>query len=390
MDEALQAVIDELLALDPASLDEASLHELVVDLERQSSRLAAVRAKVVARWDAVQSWADDGSKSPRARLGRECRLSPRVAGAEVRRARKLRHMPHTASALAAGDVSVDHVTMLASCNSGRLRGLFARDEELLVGEARRLCFTDFVQVLALWRQNADDAADADDADRAAHQHHDRFFDAARTFQGTVDLRGLLDPINGEIVLNELHRLEQRLFEADWAEARERLGAKATAADLCRTPSQRRADALVEMAQRSAAMAPGARAARPLITILWGANSFRDALCETDHGVTLNPHQVIPLLSDADIERIVFGADSRVLDVGVRERFFTGALRRAIEVRDRHCAHPSDCHVPAPDCHVDHSTDYATGGLTTQDNGQLLCAVHNRTKRRRGPPIRNGP
>ncbi|MEO7556701.1 MAG: hypothetical protein ABIV94_08890, partial [Acidimicrobiales bacterium] len=291
-----------------------------------------------------QSWADDGSKSPSARLGRECRLSPRVAGAEVRRARKLRHMPHTSAALAAGDLSVDHITALAACNRGRLLGLFARDEELLVGEARRLCFTDFVQVLALWRQNADDAADAD---RAAHQHEDRFFEAARTFQGTVDLRGLLDPITGEIVLNELHRLEQRLFEADWAEARARLGTKAIAADLIRTPSQRRADALVEMAQRSAAMAPGARAARPLITILWGAASFRDALCETDRGVTLNPHQVLPLLTDADIERIVFAADSRILDVGTRERFFTGALRRAIEVRDRHCAHPSDCHVPAP-------------------------------------------
>ncbi|MEO7555476.1 MAG: DUF222 domain-containing protein [Acidimicrobiales bacterium] len=385
MDGALQKAIDELLALDLASLDEVSLHQLVVGLQRQSSRLAAVRAEVVARWDAAQSWADDGSKSPRARLGRECRLSPRAAGAEVRRARKLRHMPHTSAALAAGDLSVDHITALAACNRGRLLGLFARDEELLVSEALRLCFTDFVQVLALWRQNADDAAD-----RAAHQHEDRFFEAARTFQGTVDLRGLLDPINGEIVLNELERLEQRLFEADWAEARARLGTKAIAADLIRTPSQRRADALVEMAQRSAARPENARSARPLITILWGASSFRDALCETDRGVTLNPHQVVPLLTDADIERIVFGADSRVLDVGARERFFTGALRRAIEVRDRHCAHPSDCHVPAPDCHIDHITDYAAGGLTTQTNGQLLCPVHNRSKHRRGPPTRNGP
>jgi hypothetical protein len=117
----------------------------------------------------------------------------------------------------------------------------------------------------------------------------------------------------------------------------------------------------------------------------GADSFRAALCETDHGVELDPRHVLPLLVDADIERIVFGAASRVLDVGKRERFFSGALRRAIEARDRHCQDDSGCDVAAPDCQVDHLKPYAQGGETTQDNGKLKCAVHNRTRHRRGPP-----
>lgn len=47
---------------------------------------------------------------------------------------------------------------------------------------------------------------------------------------------------------ELGRLEQQEFAADWAEARSRLGEAATAADLQRTPAQRRHDALVRMAR----------------------------------------------------------------------------------------------------------------------------------------------
>jgi 5-methylcytosine-specific restriction endonuclease McrA len=95
-----------------------------------------------------------------------------------------------------------------------------------------------------------------------------------------------------------------------------------------------------------------------------------------------PGQLIPYLADADIERIVFDGPSRVIDVGVRQRFFTGALRRAIEVRDRHCRHPSGCDVPAQQCEIDHVIPYSRGGITTQGNGRCWCKVHNRQRSNR--------
>jgi Rieske Fe-S protein len=79
---------------------------------------------------------------------------------------------------------------------------------------------------------------------------------------------------------------------------------------------------------------------------------------------------------------VFDTPARVIELGERERFFTGGLRRAIEVRDRHCSHPG-CYVPANHCEVDHIVEWAKGGETTQSNGRLLCPVHNR---RRNTPI----
>jgi hypothetical protein len=70
--------------------------------------------------------------------------------------------------------------------------------------------------------------------------------------GQVRVDGWLTPLGGAEWLAELERLEQQMFEADWEEARGRLGEKATESDLRRTPSQRRHDAMVEMARRSAA------------------------------------------------------------------------------------------------------------------------------------------
>ena len=56
----------------------------------------------------------------------------------------------------------------------------------------------------------------------------------------------LDAIGGTEFLAELHRIEKEMFEADWAEARARVGDRATAADLRRTAVQRRADAMVAL------------------------------------------------------------------------------------------------------------------------------------------------
>ncbi len=109
-------------------------------------------------------------------------------------------------------------------------------------------------------------------------------------------------------------------------------------------------------------------------------------CELANGTVLSPADVVPLLAGADIERIVFDGPSRVIDVS-HKRAFTGALRRAIEVRDRHCRHPAGCDVAAEHCDVDHLVPWSAGGITAQWNGELKCPVHNRKKggAERSPP-----
>ena len=83
-----------------------------------------------------------------------------------------------------------------------------------------------------------------------------------------------------------------------------------------------------------------------------------------------------------MERVVFDGPDRVTNVGVRRRMFTGATRRAVEVRDRECFHEF-CDVPADDCEIDHVEPWAAGGLTVDDNGRPACGFHNRLRHR--PP-----
>jgi hypothetical protein len=190
----------------------------------------------------------------------------------------------------------------------------------------------------------------------------------------------LDPLNGAIVSGELNRLEHDLFEADCAEAKERLGHPARIDELARTSAQRRADALVEMATRSrTAPAEGIRPA-PLFSVLVGYETLHGRICELENGTVLHPCALEPWMDSAYFERALFSLGTRI-DVSVRSRFFTGGTRRAIEIRDRICTHPH-CYEPAETCQVDHIETYAAGGLTTQDNGRLLCGFHNRLRNQR--------
>lgn len=54
----LAAVIDSLLDVDPNSLPDAELHDLVATIQRQRHRLAAVAATLVSSWDQRMIWAD--------------------------------------------------------------------------------------------------------------------------------------------------------------------------------------------------------------------------------------------------------------------------------------------------------------------------------------------
>jgi hypothetical protein len=194
------------------------------------------------------------------------------------------------------------------------------------------------------------------------------------------MSGWLTPAGGEAAAGELGRLERLLFDADWAEARLRLGRDPVVTELGRTSSQRRADALVEMARRSA----GSNGrTRPLFTVVMGPDALRD-LCELEASRQVIPPSALrEWLDDALIECVLFAEGERQVRVS-RKRRFTGALRRLLEVRDRECFHPT-CEETAPHCEGDHIEPWGAGGLTSPENGRMACPTHNRNRHRRGPP-----
>jgi hypothetical protein len=192
----------------------------------------------------------------------------------------------------------------------------------------------------------------------------------------------LDPISGTIVATELERLERELFEADWAAARSALGRDPTVLDLARTSGQRRADALVEMATRSrSAPADGHRPA-PLFSVLVGYETLHGPICSSQ-AARCSPRGRLFRGWTRPTSSGPCSAGRRV-EVSATARLFTGATRRAIELRDRGCIHPY-CDTPAAACQGDHIVPYNADGPTTQENGRLLCSFHNRLRNQRPPP-----
>jgi hypothetical protein len=206
----------------------------------------------------------------------------------------------------------------------------------------------------------------------------RTVNAGRTEAGAVRVAATLAPVAGTAVLTELARIERELFRTDWAAAKAIHGDKTRFEHLGRTGDQRRADALVEMAQRSASAGPGAATRRPLVSVLVGFDAVRSRLAELEDGTSVTTDQALRTMTVADLERAVWGPDDRVA-VSRRTRLFTGAERRAVEIRDRHCTQPG-CDLPPDRCDVDHVQRYEHGGETDQTNGRLRCPTHHQGRR----------
>src|SRR3954447_21639494 len=371
----LMTAVDALCADDPAHLSDLAT---ITALCRQLARMEAVTTRASAAFDAGRDWEADRARSAASWIATKTHVPKAQARRRVYLGRELRLMDVVEKAWLDGDISEAQVNQLARARTPKRAETFARDEELLVSHARTLRYGHFCRALAYWCYRADpDGSEAE----AEEVYNSRRFHLSDGLSGTKITEGVFEPIGGAILEDELKRIEQELFDQDWAEARERVGPGVGAAALWRAPAQRRADAVVEMARRSGAKPEGARMPEPLFNVFVDYETFAGRICELANGVAVTPGSLLQYLDEAWIERVVFGSPSRVIDVSQRRRLVAGAPRRAVQVRDRECFHPF-CDIAATDCQIDHIEPYSAGGLTTQDNGRAACGFHNRDRHRR--------
>jgi hypothetical protein len=375
----LKEIEDRCAAVAEQDLTELTEDEVLDAVERAQrirSMADALCLRTAGALDVSKAWTGDGARSATAWIAWRCRVPRSRASAAVAGARSLRSMPSTEAALLAGDITADHARLLAKAQATAPEAFAADGEERLLEAARTLTFRHFETAVRYWRHlNAPDDSETE----ARRRWLDRRLHCSTSFEGMHVIDALLDPVGGAIVARELERLDRELFEDDLAEARERLGRDdVSLVDLHRTPAQRRADALVRMAERSAAKPAGAVEPRVLLHVLAG-NKTVERMCELSTGEVLTPGEVLPLLDKADAERAIFDGTGKVIDLGPRRRLFTGATRTAVQLRDRQCVSPT-CEVPFERCEVDHIDPFTNGGLTVQDNGRCLCKYHHRRAR----------
>ncbi|MGW5189283.1 DUF222 domain-containing protein [Kribbella sp. NPDC004138] len=123
--------------------------------------------------------------------------------------------------------------------------------------------------------------------------------------------------------------------------------------------------------------PAGHGAKANITVTIDLEDLRsataDAIGRTVYSGGLSAATIRRLACDANIIPLVLGSNSEPLDVGRRVRLVTGAMRRALDARDRGCV---VCGAPPIMCDAHHLVSWIDGGDTKVDNLALLCRRHH--------------
>ena len=356
--------------VDVAALDQPALQKLLGSLRRVRGFGDSFEATVLRR---LRELAERGeSFGPEDTSTRCSGVSSNDAKNRNERSKTLDDAPSFDQALAAGDITGEHVDKLGHVAAGmpdELRAqLFDRAGDLL----DHACTHDPV---SFGRHVGNLARNLE---RDAGITRDRQQQAATYLSWKVAADGMYD------VHARLHPLlGNRLIKALDAEVAARIAKGEAAGDpeyTSRTVNRGRltAEALVDLVT----------AARPLnrglvadISVLIDADALAsgvchdDTVCETSHGAPLPISSVRALLCMGVITPVMLDTTGNTLHLGRSQRFPNRDQRRALRAMYRTCAAHA-CDVPFDRCEVHHIVEWEHGGITDLANMLPVCSRHH--------------
>ena len=356
----LASAVDELLAVDPRDLPSSALGEEIVEISRQLSRLQAAYLDRVEAFDRTGvALAEHGSTA--AWLRAKTRLSPSASYRDVHLARDLVDvLPATRSALRDGAINPTQAQQIASLRPSIGDEALRSAEPHLVDYATRVSAKELTSAIThvkhMYGRDRQDSEEQDDY--AARKLH-----SSTTIGGMGVGQWTLHPAGQEIVQTALHALSKPIPGDD------------------RTAAQRRADALITMAELAlrSGQLPITGGVKPHVTVIVRNETLADVpgapAADYAFGATTSAEWARRFACDAAVSRIVMGPASEILDAGRTVRTFTAAQLRAIVARDRHCIW-TGCDAPPGWCDAHHIHHWADLGPTDIDNGALLCGRHH--------------
>ena len=367
MDE-LEAALDALAAEDLDGVGGPGLLDRTARLTRAVNRATAELTRTVRRADAVQAAEHDGHASMRPWLRNHLRLSAREAGRLVRNGRALEALPAVAAAFAAGAVTAEQVSVIAPVTATDVqaeavgRGIdLAAIDAVLADVAATQVHAALGQVVQRFLDLLDpDGPEPDPTEQRA-------LSIARHADGSISGRFELDAVGGEKVCAVL----ESFVQADRPKGE------------LRTRAQQQGDALVQWADvtLAAGRAPTLRTVKPHVIVTIPLADLVDpatlpGAASTGFGAQISAARARWLACDGNVSRIVMGPDGQVLDHGRSKRIVPAGLRRAVEVRDRHCVF-AGCDAPTHWCDVHHVQEWVRhDGPTSLENSALLCERHH--------------
>ena len=393
--------LSQLSAIDPFSLSPSDRIDYLAALERQDGWLYALKQRAITAVAGLTPTEGGGplsgvDEAEREDVSTALRLAPATAQSRIDIARTLvNNLPQTCAALATGEISSAHATVIARETASAIRD-GAAETTIYSIEQKALAFAEFHtpgQVANHVRTQIAKLAPEEFEETVSRAESMRRISCYNDGDGMATVVAILPAADAQIVMNSIEAFILRQEQLEEA-SRSEFNSQSHSAQ--RTVDQKRADAL------------SAICATVLSDLSETVSSHRRPLTvnvtidlPTLLGLAENPGQLagygpIPaavarhLASDASWQRFVTDPQTgTLLDFG-RERYEPPqALKDFLIARDRTCRFPG-CRRSALLSDLDHAQSWESGGATSLENIGALCRRHHRLKTHDGWKIESFP
>ena len=375
------ATLTALVAINPQELSPSDRIDYLTALERQTGWLQALMQRAIVAVAGCDSSKPNGTDpffgvddAEREDISTALRLAPTTAQSRIDVARTLvNHLPNTCSALATGEISPAHATVIAKETAAAIRdGL--PESAIFEIEQRAIAHAEFHtpgQVANQVRTTIARISPETFEEVVARARDTRKVSCYTESDGISTIVAILPAADAQIVMNSI----ESFIRAASAEPKSDP----------RSADMKRADALTAIAsaflsKTSEIVTPHRRPISVNVTID----------LPTLLGLAENPGQLagygaIPasvareLAADGKWKRFITDPQTgNLLDYGRRSYEPPQALIDFLIARDRTCRFPG-CRRSAALSDIDHAQSWETGGRTSPENLGALCRRHHRLK-----------
>lgn len=317
-------------------------------LSRAVNRLEKIRCAVALRATARGENLRDG-QSTTTWVASQCQMSKASAADRLCVGRQLEKMPTVGAALSSGEIGFQAASVICHLQE-RVEGAGASlDQESWVRMAREYSLKNLSLEAAMTWHGVDPAGFEGKVEEAHERRQLWVSECGDMYR----IDGWLEVSAGEIVKKAIESL-----------------AKPLGAEDTRKPRQRRADALLEMAEH------GAHAQVSVHTTVEGLKAELGApASQLADGTPISSKTVQRLACDGVLHRVL-KADSMVVDVGRAKRTAQPAQWRGLKARYKTCGW-TDCDRPLGWTQAHHVDLWSEGGKTDLRRMIPLCHHHHR-------------
>jgi hypothetical protein len=389
------AVLEGLSAIDPYSLTPALRIDFLAALERQDGWLFALKQRAITAVAGAQASVGEGplfgvDEAEREDVSTALRLAPSTAQMRIDIARNLvNNLPNTCSALALGEISSAHATVIARETASAIHD--GMSESLIFDiEVRAIAFAEFHtpgQVANHVRSAVAKYSPEEFEETVSKATSLRRVSCYNDSDGMSTVVAILPAADAQIVMNSIEAFILRADQLSQTESKDSTLAKnqKLSKDQSLTKDMKRADALSSicaqfLSQLDDVVTPHRRPLTINVTVD----------LPTLLGLAENPGQLagygpIPaavareLASDGRWKRFITEPQTgNLLDFGRESYEPPQQLKDFLIARDRTCRFPG-CRRSALLSDLDHAESWESGGRTSAENIGALCRRHHRLK-----------